>query len=221
MEKETNQSQKKSELRDKLILAIVSTILSSLITFIPSYLAREYKVNLSFIKKNGEELVFKNSETLADAWFNIQGQVVVKSKDNIMIKTFIIDDMFENKSVHIIQNEIFKIKRVECLLADEWIEKLKSELDIELVSNGYTAEEISYEKIGLVCVSVKSKYGYNWIPFYHILEGDSLTPIDLSTADDKAKGVLVTKDFLENESDVNKVIQETVNKVLEELNGKE
>lgn len=220
MGKKTKQSKKKSEFLEKLLLKIVPIILTSFITFIPNFLAREYKINLSFIEKSGEELVFENSESLADAWFNIQGQVVIKSKDNIMIKTFIIDDMFESKSVHIIENKIFKIKRVECLLADEWIEKLKAELDRELVSNGYAPEEITYEKIGFVCVSVKSKYGYNWLPFYHILEGDSLTPIALSTAEDKAKGVLVTKDFLENETDVNKVIQETVDKVLEELNGK-
>ena len=57
----------------------------------------ENKVNLSYIGKSDKGYFFESEETFPDAYFLMQGQIVIKSKDNVMIKTFIIDDMFEKK----------------------------------------------------------------------------------------------------------------------------
>ena len=163
----------------------------------------ENKVNLSYIGKSDKGYFFESEETFPDAYFLMQGQIVIKSKDNVMIKTFIIDDMFEKK-VRATEKKRFEVISCECSLADAWMEKLCLELGRQLPYYGHSLDEIVIEKIGLACV---------WV------EGESLTKVDIKTAKEKMWGVKITDDLLKEEgkdtADI--IIDETVEAVNKKL----
>ena len=178
----------------------------------------ENKVNLSYIGKSDKGYFFESEETFPDAYFLMQGQIVIKSKDNVMIKTFIIDDMFEKK-VRATEKKRFEVISCECSLADAWMEKLCLELGRQLPYYGHSLDEIVIEKIGLACVWVQSKNCKSWYPVYYILEGESLTKVDIKTAKEKMWGVKITDDLLKEEgkdtADI--IIDETVEAVNKKL----
>lgn len=202
-----------------LVLANLTGIIA-LITFIMGQITeyRENKVNLNFVGKSENRYIFESEEAFPDAYLLIQGQVIIKSKSNVIMKTFIIDDMYEKK-VHATENKIFEIICLECPLADAWMEKLCMELEKRLSANGHSLDEIVIEKIGLVAIWVESKNRKTWYPVYYIFEGESLTKIDKKTAKDKMKGVMVTETLLKEgeEKNTDIIMDEMIKKVLDEL----
>ena len=175
----------------------------------------EHEVNLSYVNETEDGLVYENDKMLSDAFLLIQGQIVIKSVDNTMIKTFIIDGMYE-PSMRIENNKKFLIKSIECPLADLWIEKLHTEVIEQLIMSGdLLQDEIVIEKIGLVCINVWSKDQDKWNPFYYILERNILTKLDEKTAKEKMNGVKITEELSEekNTALVNQIIKETLEEV--------
>ncbi len=215
--------QKDTHEKAKLILGIVLQILGALTPFIlfilnliPEY--RENRVNLSFAGKAENGYFLESEEAFPNAYLLIQGQVVIKSKSNVMIKTFIIDDMYEKK-VQATENKKFEIISYECPLADTWMEKLRIEVQTQLPSYGYDMDEIIIEKIGLATVWVQSKNRKSWFPVYYILEGESFTKVDKKTAENKMRGVMVTDELLKEfeKATVNAIMEETIEEVISEL----
>lgn len=191
------------------IVAIISLTQNYIVTH------AEHEVNLSYVNETEDRLVYENDKMLPDAFLLTQGQIVIKSVDNTMIKTFIIDGMYE-PSMRIEDNKRFLIKSMECPLADLWIEKLHTEVMEQLIMSGdVLQDEIVIEKIGLVCINIWSKDQDKWIPFYYILEGNILTKLDEKTAIEKMNGVKITEELSKEKSAalVKRIIKETLEEV--------
>ena len=136
----------------------------------------------------------------------------------MVIKTFIVDGMYEKK-VHATENRNFEIKSYECPLADAWMENLRAELKEQLPAYGHELNEIVIEKIGLCAVWVQSKNRKSWFPVYYILEGESITKIDEKTAKKKMQGVMITEELLKEEEKATTEIirKETIEEVISRL----
>lgn len=212
----------KNEFREKLLLGILGS-LTGIVAFMQfatekiSALTPD-NINLSFVEKIENRLIYENDTELADAWLCTQGQIVIKTKNNVIVKTFIVSDMYEPQ-MHIIEKKKFEICAKKSSLADALTKELHEELSQQLIKRGYNDDEIVIEKIGLVCIDTLFEDNGEWTPFYYILEGESLTKIDENTAQDKMYGVKIDDNFFDtqNQSVKDDVMAETTCSILEEL----
>ncbi len=198
------------------VIVILAPFIIGVLGQVPAY--RESKVNLINAGKSENGYLFKSDEVFPDAYIFTQGQIVIKTKNNVMIKTFIVDGMYEKK-MQATDNRNFEIKSYECPLADAWMEKLWAELKEQLPAYGHELDEIVVEKIGLCTVWIQTKDQKSWFPVYYILEGESLTKIDEKTAKKKMRGVMVTKELLEEEDKATTgiIMKETMEEVISRL----
>ena len=173
---------------------------------------REYKIQLEYNKtESGKEITFKNIEKISDGWLHIQGQIVIKDKNNRHLKTFHVDGMYENPNIHVKEQDTFIVHRRKCSNVEIWVEKLNHLLKEEKLD-----DELTVEQIGFASLSVQTKDQKGWKDQYFLLEGESLVQIDDTTAEKKEHGVYLSEEIFESDSEQKKIIEET-RKCLKEI----
>lgn len=173
---------------------------------------REYKVQLEYQDmEEGERITFKNIEKISDGWLHIQGQIVIKDKNNRHLKTFHVDGMYENPNIHVKEQDTFIVHRRKCSNVEIWVEKLNHLLKEEKLD-----DELTVEQIGFASLSVQTKDQKGWKDQYFLLEGESLVQIDDTTAEKKEHGVYLSEEIFESDSEQKKIIEET-RKCLKEI----
>lgn len=179
----------------------------------------EYEINVSYKEKENEKtFICENKSELSDGWFFVQGQIVVCDAEGKMIKTFLLDDMFTSKAFHLIENSKWQVSWNSSEYVDKFEELLENHI-YEVI--GYSNEEITIKRIGLVCIEVLSKNQENWITQYYLLEGHSLTKIDKDVADRKMQGVYITPERLENVDEMQQILVQMEEAILQELDKKD
>lgn len=175
----------------------------------------ELSDNYRGIASNGE-VVFENKKILSNVSLHTIGQIIVITKSGMVIKTYIIDEMYE-KSRDIHDTNKFVFKRLECPLADACVEKFSSELEQLLEQKGYDKDEVMVKEIGLVAISLPTNSEKQMVPYYYILDGDFLYSLDNNTAIAKMSGGKLTDENWSNMDEREKIIAEFRECVLQKL----
>ncbi len=175
----------------------------------------ELSDNYKGIASNGE-VVFENKKILSNVSLHTIGQIIVITKGGMVFKTYIIDEMYE-KSRDIHDTNKFVFKRLECPLADACVEKFSSELEQLLKQEGYDKDEIVVKEIGLVAICLSADSEEQTVPYYYILDGDSLYSLDKNTAIAKMNGGKLTDENWGNMDEREKILAEFRECVLQKL----
>lgn len=161
-------------------------------------------------------LVFTNSKKISEAWIQTVGQIVIITKDGEIIKTYLVEEMYE-KSTYISSTKELEIKRLECPLADSCILKFEQELETLLIQEGYDKDVITVKEIGFLAISIPTSAKDNWIPYYYILDGNSLIPLSSEQAEDKMGGTKITDEIWNSAGKQRTLLAEFKTCVLQEL----
>lgn len=160
--------------------------------------------------------LFVQEKTMEDAWVQAIGQIVIVKKDGTVVKTYIIDDMYEETNFIRNSKEV-RIQKLECLLAESCSAKLEQELERILEENGYDRDEAVVKEIGFVCISVLQPGSEERELNYYILENDSLIRLDAEAAEKKKYGVKLTAEIWENAEEQKMLLDEMREQVLLQL----
>ncbi len=206
----------------KILRIVILLILFQVASYMGDYLAEKVKeiannhAELQYVETRDDgTIIYQNKNELDDGWLKIQGQLIICGENGKIIKTFLIDDMFEKPSIHVRGRKEFHIKWSEYTIADELDSLLQDYLRDE-----YDNGEITIKKIGFSVVEIKRPSEESMKPYYYILDGQSMIRIDDETAEAKKKGVHLTNELLNDPVEIEKVLEQTKQEVLEELKKK-
>lgn len=201
--------------RRELIVMTVSAVITLLL--ICAFGSRKVGLHIRFKETVQDNiLVFANNIKISEAWIQIAGQIVIITKEGEIIKTYLVEDMYE-KSTYISDTKEFEIKRLECPLADSCIIKFEQELKMLLMQEGYDKDAIIVKEIGFTAISLPTSAKDKWIPYYYILDGNSCIPLSLEQAEAKMGGTKITEEIWNNAGEQKRLLAEFTTCVLREL----
>ena len=192
--------------RKELIVIMTSLVITLLL--ICAFRSRNARLHISFKEIVQDNiLVFTNSKKISEAWIQIVGQIVIITKEEEIIKTYLVEEMYE-KSTYISDTKEFEIKELECPLADSCVIKFEQELETLLMQKGYDKDAITVKKIGFTAISLPTSEKDNWTPYYYILDGNSFIPLSLEQAEAKMGGTMITEEIWYNAREQKRVLAE-------------
>lgn len=198
-----------------LIVIIASVVITLLLICI--FMSGRTELHIRFKETIQDNIfVFTNSKKISEAWIQTVGQIVIITKDGEIIKTYLVDEMYE-KSTYISSTKELEIKRLECPLADSCIFKFKQELETLLMQEGYDKDVITVRGIGFLAISLPTSTKDNWIPYYYILDDNSLIPLSSEQAEAKMGGTEITDEIWSSAGKQRTLLAEFKTCVLQEL----